>query len=115
MRCSVCDTEFNCDSGPDSKGCWCSSYPTIMPLDSSQSCRCPSCLQKAIHERIAEALANKPIADVVEMAKPLASSELVEGIDYTIESGNYVFTSWFHLKRGNCCGNGCRHCPYPKN
>ncbi|MES2853673.1 MAG: DUF5522 domain-containing protein, partial [Bacteroidota bacterium] len=18
----------------------------------------------------------------------------------------------FHLKRGNCCGNGCRHCPY---
>ncbi|MEZ0130904.1 DUF5522 domain-containing protein, partial [Flavobacterium sp. LBUM151] len=19
---------------------------------------------------------------------------------------------WFHLKRGTCCGNNCRHCPY---
>jgi hypothetical protein len=25
-----------------------------------------------------------------------------------------VFTAQHHLKRGYCCGNGCRHCPYPK-
>jgi hypothetical protein len=23
-----------------------------------------------------------------------------------------VFTKEFHLSRGYCCGNGCRHCPY---
>ncbi|MGD0902046.1 MAG: DUF5522 domain-containing protein [Terracidiphilus sp.] len=23
-----------------------------------------------------------------------------------------VFTAAFHLKRGSCCGSGCRHCPY---
>ena len=26
--------------------------------------------------------------------------------------GRTVFTAAFHLKRGYCCGNGCRHCPY---
>ncbi len=86
-----------------------------MPLDYSQDCRCPECLQKAVKERVKDVLASKPIAEVVELAKPFTSAELVEGIDYTIESGNYVFTAWFHLKRGNCCGNGCRHCPYPKS
>lgn len=32
--------------------------------------------------------------------------------DYTIENGVWVFTSWYHLRRGYCCGNGCRNCPY---
>ncbi|HRG44891.1 MAG TPA: DUF5522 domain-containing protein [Leptospiraceae bacterium] len=31
---------------------------------------------------------------------------------YYIENGFYVFTEKFHLKRGYCCSNGCRHCPY---
>lgn len=32
--------------------------------------------------------------------------------DYYIENGLYVFTEKYHLKRGHCCGSGCRHCPY---
>jgi len=86
-----------------------------MPLDFSQGCRCPECLQQAIHERINEALTSRPVSEVLEMAAPFAASkELHEGIDYSVEQGNYVFTAWYHLKRGKCCGNGCRHCPYPK-
>lgn len=27
-------------------------------------------------------------------------------------TGYVVFTVSHHLHRGNCCGNGCRHCPY---
>jgi cob(I)alamin adenosyltransferase len=27
-------------------------------------------------------------------------------------TGFTVFTELFHLKRGTCCGNQCRHCPY---
>jgi hypothetical protein len=23
-----------------------------------------------------------------------------------------VFTAAYHLKRGECCHSGCRHCPY---
>lgn len=33
-------------------------------------------------------------------------------VDYIIESGRYVFTSSFLLKRGYCCHLGCRNCPY---
>jgi len=28
------------------------------------------------------------------------------------ETGFTVFTEYAHLKRGKCCGNVCRHCPY---
>eukprot|EP01039_Chlorochromonas_danica_P008886 gene8886-9802_t len=27
-------------------------------------------------------------------------------------TGYTVFTSLFHEKKGKCCGNACRHCPY---
>ena len=32
--------------------------------------------------------------------------------DFFIENGLLVFTAAYHLKRGSCCGSGCRHCPY---
>ncbi|MGH7661457.1 MAG: DUF5522 domain-containing protein [Vulcanimicrobiaceae bacterium] len=40
--------------------------------------------------------------------------------DFYFENGLMVLTERYHLKRGYCCGNGCRHCPYdhiavPKN
>jgi len=28
------------------------------------------------------------------------------------KSGYIVLTSLAHLRRGSCCGNACRHCPY---
>jgi hypothetical protein len=40
-------------------------------------------------------------------------SQWIEGIDYYInEQGLVVLTEKYHLDRGYCCGNGCRHCPY---
>lgn len=39
--------------------------------------------------------------------------QLIEGEDfYYNENGWVVMTEKFHLERGHCCGNGCRHCPY---
>jgi hypothetical protein len=39
--------------------------------------------------------------------------ELIEGIDfYYNERGLMVLTEQYHLARGYCCGNGCRHCPF---
>ncbi len=35
--------------------------------------------------------------------------------DFYIENGLYVFTEAYHLKRGHCCTNGCRHCPWKYN
>ena len=31
---------------------------------------------------------------------------------YFNEAGLMVFTEAYHLKRGYCCGNKCKHCPY---
>ncbi|HEY1112201.1 MAG TPA: DUF5522 domain-containing protein [Chitinophagaceae bacterium] len=38
---------------------------------------------------------------------------LTEGEDYYLnEKGLITFTEKYHLDRGYCCGQGCRHCPY---
>jgi hypothetical protein len=37
---------------------------------------------------------------------------LIEGLDYYIENGKWVFTSEYLKRRGTCCWQGCRHCPY---
>lgn len=36
----------------------------------------------------------------------------VEKEDFYMENGFVVFKESYHLKRGYCCGNKCRHCPY---
>jgi Family of unknown function (DUF5522) len=39
--------------------------------------------------------------------------QLFEGEDfYYNEEGFIVLTEKYHLEKGVCCGNGCRHCPY---
>lgn len=35
-----------------------------------------------------------------------------EQTDFYLENGLLVFTAAHHLKRGACCGSGCRHCPF---
>ena len=40
-------------------------------------------------------------------------NQLTEGIHYYFsEDGLVVLTEQYHLEKGYCCGNGCRHCPY---
>jgi 2-iminoacetate synthase ThiH len=35
--------------------------------------------------------------------------------DYYLDKNNkVVFTKEYHLKRGYCCNNNCKHCPYKK-
>jgi hypothetical protein len=36
----------------------------------------------------------------------------VEREDFYWEDEFIVFTREFLMKRGQCCGSGCRHCPY---
>lgn len=42
----------------------------------------------------------------------MKKQNLIEGKDYYIENGLLIFTEEYHLKRGECCGNKCKHCPY---
>lgn len=40
------------------------------------------------------------------------NSQLKENEDFYLENGFRVMTKSYLIKRGYCCGNGCRHCPY---
>lgn len=37
---------------------------------------------------------------------------LEKGDYYWSPEGFLVFTEQYHRKRGYCCGNRCRHCPF---
>ncbi|MDO7609917.1 MAG: DUF5522 domain-containing protein [Crocinitomicaceae bacterium] len=37
----------------------------------------------------------------------------MEKKDYYLNKDGYIiFTEEYHLKRGYCCQNNCKHCPY---
>jgi shikimate 5-dehydrogenase len=70
-------------------------------------------LSKIIQEKVIQTLNLLSLQESILLAKNYQNHEkLIEGIDYFVEQGCYVFTKWYHLKSGICCGNGCRNCPY---
>ncbi len=46
----------------------------------------------------------------------MSKQPLIENIDFTFEEIDgikyKVFTEHYHLKRGYCCNNKCRNCPF---
>ena len=48
----------------------------------------------------------------MQLAKP---ARLVEGVDYYVDGGKFVFTAAYHQRRGYCCNSKCRHCPYGRD
>jgi Family of unknown function (DUF5522) len=51
---------------------------------------------------------------IKEDKNPKPLSQLTAEDYYFNSQGLMVFTEKYHLKRGNCCGSGCKHCPFPK-
>ncbi|MBD2767164.1 hypothetical protein IC235_04550 [Hymenobacter sp. BT664] len=41
-----------------------------------------------------------------------APQPLQPGDFYYTPEGYLVFTEQYHRRRGSCCRNGCRHCPW---
>jgi biotin synthase-like enzyme len=42
--------------------------------------------------------------------------EFIKDIHYYMDGTRVVFTALYHIQRGKCCGNKCKHCPYtPKH
>jgi 2-iminoacetate synthase ThiH len=35
-----------------------------------------------------------------------------ENVDYYKQGDKIVFTAQYHIKRGSCCGSGCKNCPF---
>lgn len=92
--CSRCHQEFGC--GAAIGKCWCMDVPTASILSGEyDDCLCAECL--------------------AALSKTQPLQPLTENTDYYYENGFMVFTKEYLLKRGYCCKNNCRHCPYPKN
>ena len=50
---------------------------------------------------------------MLTLAEPYRNqSELVKDVDFRVVNDLYVFSKWYHIKRGECCGNDCQNCPY---
>ena len=104
--CSVCAESFLCGPESKTKSCWCEDLPHVpLPGNLDQDCLCPKCLAEAIPRLNVKP---KDAAKTPDDPPPL----LIEGQDFYWEAGAMVFTAGYHLRRGHCCENGCRHCPY---
>jgi hypothetical protein len=70
----------------------------------------PACLCRPCLQTVACIAQEHETADAVlaEVRRVLST----ESDFYLDENGDTVFTARFHLKRGACCSNACRHCPY---
>ena len=104
--CSRCKKEIFC-TVHDIEKCACSSVELLPETHrflqkSYFDCLCNHCL--------------KEIDTKVSKAKlypfPTQKNEFIEGIHFYKEGNMWVFTEFYHILKGNCCGNGCRHCVY---
>jgi hypothetical protein len=97
--CDKCGRLFRCgvEEG-DPQSCWCFSMDPVSFIEPIyQDCLCPVCL--------------KSYADPSSLKEAPAS--LKEGEDFQFNAdGLMELTSSFLWKRGYCCQNHCRHCPY---
>ena len=111
--CRQCDLDFLCGPVKQSGQCWCNAFPPILSPDPENDCLCPGCLQKLMEQKIKVYSESVTIeqANKLDLNKYKTAKNIVD-IDYYIENGFFVFSKWYHLKRGTCCENGCRHCPY---
>jgi Family of unknown function (DUF5522) len=110
--CNNCNTQFNCDVNGN---CWCMQYPQILTAEENAKCLCEACLKEKIIAKSLVIIADIKNGNdnVLEKVQQLPkTSILLEGLDYYTENSFFVFTAWYHLRKGYCCKNGCRHCPY---
>jgi hypothetical protein len=113
-QCSSCGVNFGCGDTAEGSTCWCNDFPPLFVPTTAIDCLCPACFKNSCSEKIEEYVSPLTPETAVHNKATLLpkSTHLIEGIDYYLENGKYVFKAFFHLKRGECCGNGCRHCPY---
>jgi len=112
LNCTHCNNMLTCNVDNIS-ACWCNELPSILPLDTTTtSCLCRSCTLDKINAYL-ENIYTQPIKIQIDFAKQFRGNDnLIDGLDYTMQSGYMVFSKWFFLKRGSCCKNGCKNCPY---
>lgn len=115
-NCAHCGAGMECGPDHESGHCWCDRFPPVLPPTPGLECLCPRCLTQALQPHVEKLIASVPKAERRRnpaFTRYFKAGVFLDGLDYYKENtGHTVFTEWYHLKRGECCGNGCRHCPY---
>jgi hypothetical protein len=76
---------------------------TILFLEkTSYGCLCNTCLSEV----------NEQVVASKDVAYSTNGSQITEGIHYYMDGPYLVFTELYHIQKGYCCRNGCRHCAY---
>jgi hypothetical protein len=78
-------------------------------------CYCNVCLREKITVQANQMMDCISIDDALQPNEINAlgvPKHLIQGIDYYCDGPYFVFTKWYHLRKGYCCSNGCKHCPY---
>ncbi|WP_409479814.1 cysteine-rich CWC family protein [Pseudobdellovibrio sp. HCB154] len=96
-KCERCHSDFSCGvTDGDKTPCWCTTLPLAQNIPSEfKDCLCAKCLNEFANTKTSPTFAQENNEDY-----------------YFDTNGLMVFSRHYHLKRGYCCGNGCRHCPY---
>lgn len=104
-RCPLCGKANHCqmcEVDPHKGPCWCESerFPEALlarvPAEAAgRACVCRACLWQARRKE--------------PLPRPGPGDLYVDAA-----TGQVVFTEAYHRRRGYCCGNGCRHCPWTK-
>ena len=113
--CGSCGTKFGCIADQEPEACWCFQLPNVATPVAQEDCLCPECLKSNLQDWINDYIDDVKSGQKINQAHLYQNPGglLLEDFDYYIENGRWVFTAWYLLKRGYCCGSGCRHCPYP--
>jgi hypothetical protein len=120
-QCPLCGGDNQCRvaKGHLYKGpCWC--HEVVVPghvlsrLTEDRlepACLCRPCLE-TVANLSSEIDDTSTLLQKIDHAIASRRVPLAEDDFYLDENGNTVFTAAYHLKRGHCCANACRHCPY---
>ena len=106
QNCSHCLSALVCKEN-DIENCDCQKVNLLqetvdfLQQKTNHECLCNGCLKK--------------FDDWIKYSKTYDFPEkmsLMRPEYFYVENGFYVFTSLYHLHKGKCCGNNCRHCVY---
>ena len=106
QKCQRCNDLFSCNKN-DIDNCQCNSikletHTNLFLTKTNYDCLCKNCLIQL----------NEMMISIKKDKQNSIGQELRENLDYYNENGLIVFNEYYHLKRGECCENECRHCAY---
>lgn len=108
--CTTCSNAFECTQDAN---CWCVGLPCLSEVLTDSNCRCQHCVSEMIKGYFLLHPEQAIPYFIKKRDQQQSGSAFEQGIEYYINDvGNWVFTAYYHLKKGYCCTNGCLHCPY---